>query len=122
MHEVSSYINKSIVLKMDELMLANGTDTIAPQSFEELFVEPTITFHNDEDKIVEISDLLTNDDSYIIQGQKESGKTVLLNYFVKYYINIIHTIFTIIICSYLTHTKSVAVCYNIKNYCIIIIF
>lgn len=90
MHEVSSYINKSIVLKMDELMLANGTDTIAPQSFEELFVEPTITFHNDEDKIVEISDLLTNDDSYIIQGQKESGKTVLLNYFVKYYINIIH--------------------------------
>lgn len=92
LHEICDYISKSILSTMDELMLSNGTDTIAPQSFEELFVEPTLTAYSDDDKKYQITSLLQDENNYAILGQKESGKTVLLYYFVKYYIEQIHQI------------------------------
>ncbi len=90
LHEISDYIEKSIISRMDELMLSSGTDTIAPQSFEDLFVEPTLSFRADEKKEISINSLISDSNNYAIIGQKESGKTVLLNYFVKNYIDNIH--------------------------------
>jgi predicted MPP superfamily phosphohydrolase len=69
----------------NEHLFTHGTDANAPCKINELFVEPIIsnfpeTHTNIEDIIYyTISDLIEEDNNFLIYGLKESGKTILLD-------------------------------------------
>lgn len=69
---------------VNEHLFVHGTDAKYPCKINDLFVEPTISnlpeTHANIDEITHYSiiDLLQKEDSFLIYGLKESGKTVLL--------------------------------------------
>ncbi len=72
------------VSKLDSQMLTFSTDTDAPKSLSELFVQPKLTLKTDidsetEENIDDLTNILNNKENYLLFGTKESGKTVLLN-------------------------------------------
>jgi predicted phosphodiesterase/GTPase SAR1 family protein len=87
--ELISIKNKTCdIFKEDvnQSLLTFGTDSIAPKEITKLFVLPSITDSpetigeiNEEKKHFNLQDLLRTDDNYLLIGEKELGKTTLLN-------------------------------------------
>ncbi|MFA6245929.1 MAG: metallophosphoesterase [Mucilaginibacter sp.] len=77
-------INEEHICKMDMHMLTYSTDTDAPKSLIELFVQPKLalkaSINSDKEEVVEdLNTLLKNKENYLLFGTKESGKTILLD-------------------------------------------
>ncbi|MCQ6959905.1 metallophosphoesterase [Mucilaginibacter aquariorum] len=77
-------INEEHVCKMDMHMLTYSTDTDAPKSLMELFVQPKLTLKasinsDKEETIEDILSIINNKENYLLFGTKESGKTILLD-------------------------------------------
>ena len=71
---------------MDTTLVVHGTDSIAPRSLNQIFVHPKLSdkpiLLNDIDddlSLVHLSELLTLDKNVLIIGDKETGKSTLLN-------------------------------------------
>jgi len=77
---------------LDEDLIIYNENSIAPCKLKSVFVEPTITNYPDpnaveSEELIEysIDDIIDNENSFIIFGTKESGKTILLNrIFIEY--------------------------------------
>ncbi len=70
--------------KCDTHLLTYNTDTDAPKSLMELFVQPKLTYKasidsEKEEVIDDLMDVLKNADNYLFFGTKEAGKTLLLD-------------------------------------------
>lgn len=95
LHKISNRIDEQSSEQMDAHILSYGMETIAPQSFNDIFVEPRFTdkknTNPDEEKVVYLKEITDNtDQNFIVLGLKETGKTVLLDYLTKFYSENIH--------------------------------
>lgn len=90
MHKIAKKIKNSFIYEMDTDLLVSGIETEAPREFKNIFVEPRLcdkqNSTQEEECIVQASYICTNPNNYSIIGSTESGKTVLLDYLVSYYI------------------------------------
>ena len=79
LHNISEGLRKHYVDSLNEDLITSGCDTIAPQSLEELFVQPRLVFPKKEkeenEQNIELIDLVIQDKNYVILGVKETGKT-----------------------------------------------
>ena len=81
---ILSAINTRYITSIDKSLINYGTDSKAPCQLQELFVHPCLTSQPYEERIEEkirafyIDSLITDVDSYLLLGRKESGKSVLL--------------------------------------------
>ena len=86
------YLNltgKTFVAKQDIIntsLVTHGTDSIAPRSLDDIFVMPKLTekpvIINDIDedpKLISLDELLTIEKNILLIGDKETGKSTLLN-------------------------------------------
>ncbi len=71
---------------MDTALVVHGTDSIAPRSLNQIFVHPKLSdkpiLLNDIDddlSLINLNEILTIDKNILIIGDKETGKTTLLN-------------------------------------------
>lgn len=77
---------------MNQHLLSYSNQIDAPKDIEELFVNPrlrdrkNLDVSNPNDKILTINEIYESDKNFIIFGQKESGKTLLLDKLVIEYI------------------------------------
>ncbi len=95
LHKISDRICEQSSYQMDTHILSYGMETIAPQNFNDIFVEPRFTdkknTNPDEEKVVYLKEITDNTDhNFIVLGLKETGKTVLLDYLTKFYSESIH--------------------------------
>ena len=95
LHKISDRIEEQSFEQMDAHILSYGMETIAPQSFNDIFVDPRFTdkknTNPDEEKVVYLKEITDHTDhNFIILGLKETGKTVLLDYLTKFYSENIH--------------------------------
>ena len=90
--EFSKYLtltNKTCRAKqelMNNSLLIHGTDSIAPRSINEIFVLPKLTEKpillndiNDDLSLIKMSEILSSKKNILIIGDKETGKSTLLN-------------------------------------------
>jgi Predicted NTPase (NACHT family) len=81
---------------MNQHLLSYSNQIDAPKDIEELFVNPrlrdrkNLDVSNPNDKIITINEIYETDKNFIILGQKESGKTLLLDKLVIEYIKAIN--------------------------------
>lgn len=78
----------------DEHLLTYKTDTLAPKSIEELFVLPHLVRNKqydsdklDKERLYNIEDICGSDKNILLTGNRESGKTVLLDRLLIEYVN-----------------------------------
>lgn len=71
---------------MNNSLVIHGTDSIAPRSINELFVLPKLTEKpivlndiEDDLSLIKLSEILNSDKNILIIGDKETGKSTLLN-------------------------------------------
>lgn len=90
MHKIAKQIKNSFIYEMDTDLLVSGIETEAPREFKNIFVEPRLcdkqNSTQDDECIVQASYVCNNPNNYSIIGTAESGKTVLLDFLVSYYI------------------------------------
>jgi len=86
--EASSNILNFQINDMDEHLLSFSTETSAPKKIKDIFVMPTVTDKitidseekkKSDEKIYSLEDLCSSKESILIFGQKEIGKTILLD-------------------------------------------
>lgn len=95
LHKISDRIDEQSSEQMDAHILSYGMETIAPQSFNDIFVEPRFSdiknTNPDEQKVFYLKEITDHtEQNFIILGLKETGKTVLLDYLTKFYSGSIH--------------------------------
>lgn len=80
--------NKIINIHKEEIndhLLSSNIQINVPKTIEDLYVEPIIKENNEvrvdknKEKIVKLEELYNSDQNYIVFGEKESGKTLLLD-------------------------------------------
>lgn len=88
-HELISIKNRTCDVFQEDInqsLLTFGTDSIAPKDITKLFVLPALTDSpetlgdiDEDNKKYKISDLLSTNHNYLLVGEKELGKSTLLN-------------------------------------------
>lgn len=86
--EASSSILNFQTHDMNEHLLSFSTETTAPKTIKDIFVMPIVTDKikidsedkkNSDEKIYSLEDLCSSEENILILGQKEIGKTILLD-------------------------------------------
>lgn len=88
-NDLCELIREERLIQIDEHLLSYRTNTKAPKKIHELFVLPHLTHprtneklkeqKKENEKIYDLKDICTNNASIILVGDKESGKTILLD-------------------------------------------
>lgn len=78
-------------LEFDKSLISNTIDTKAPKCIEDIFINPALAYEDiEKDKryrLIEYSELMTNNENVIIFGSRESGKSTLLHRIFSHYLN-----------------------------------
>ncbi|MDM1512962.1 metallophosphoesterase [Myroides odoratimimus] len=80
--QIISHLKDTKVESLNNDILLSNSYTDIPCTIENLFVEPSISnslSESDDDTIYKIEDIIISNKNFLILGQKESGKTILLD-------------------------------------------
>ena len=90
LHNICRNICNSFIQQIDQDLIIYGTDTNAPSTISGIFVQPNLVGKQEEDPDKDenllIDDIASNWKNYAIIGVKETGKTILLDRLVQYYL------------------------------------
>ena len=99
LHDVARHIDENFLDNVNSDIISCGIDTFAPRTLNGIFIEPRIEFwkENEDDKSSEITvkEIIREENSFVIFGAKETGKTVLLDKIVYEYLENINELNTI---------------------------
>ena len=83
LHDIAKNIYDNFIAQIDSDLITNGVETFAPNDVNTIFVEPIITHwnkdENENEKLISIDEIIRSEDSYVLFGVKETGKTILLD-------------------------------------------
>ncbi len=81
-YQLINHLKETKIEPLNNHILLSNSYTDIPCTIENLFVEPSISnslTESDDETIYKIDDIITSNKNFLILGQKESGKTILLD-------------------------------------------